>query len=376
MKFFATVALSVSLFVSSIGNAFACTVFIIKDASGAAYQARTLEFAAFINNTISYFPVGSKIESIAPSGRPGMVFSTKYAVLGVGLRLDKNAKQDALMEGANDQGLTFTINAFNGSVGPKGNVQSDKALSIMDFATWTLGSFRSVAEVKAALQANQVQLWLPKIALMGNVEAPFHYAIFDKLGAGIVVEFINGQIMVYDNPVGVMTNGPAFPWHLENMNNYSQLSNQDRNAGQFNDLKVNAPDSGNALGGVPSSQTSPNRFVKAAFYSNYVRKAKTPKEAITTLSHIVNNFDRPHDLSMDAGGGMGDGPRGNTASSEVTYFTVMNDLTQNHFYIRTINSMNYSMIDIRKLSSLKQVKSVPTYTVNEAGFDATGLFFK
>lgn len=376
MKLLATLTILISLVLSSIGNAYACTVLIFKDANGAAYQARTLEFAAFLNNSISYFPAGTQIESVAPTGQSGLTFSTKYPILGIGLRMDKNAKQDALMEGVNDQGLSFTINAFNGASGPKGGIAANKALSVMDFASWTLGSFQTVEQVKAALQSNQVQLWLPKVALMGNVEAPFHYAIFDKSGAGIVVEFINGNIVVYDNPVGVMTNGPAFSWHLENMNNYSQLSNQDHNTNQFNNLKVVSPDSGNALGGVPSSQTSPNRFVKAAYYSNYVRKAKTSKEAITTLSHIMNNFDRPYDLSSDPAGGVGDGPRGNTASSEVTYFTVMNDLSQNRFYIRTINSMNYSMIDIRKLSSLKQIKSVPTYSINEVGSDATDLFLR
>jgi penicillin V acylase-like amidase (Ntn superfamily) len=39
-------------------------------------------------------------------------------------------------------------------------------------------------------------------------------------------------------------------------------------SGSFNNLKVNAPDSGNALAGVPSTQISSGRFVKAAYYSN------------------------------------------------------------------------------------------------------------
>jgi len=35
---------------------------------------------------------------------------------------------------------------------------------------------------------------------MGNLNAPVHFALFDKTGAGIVIEFTNGQTVVYDNP--------------------------------------------------------------------------------------------------------------------------------------------------------------------------------
>ena len=59
---------------------------------------------------------------------------------------------------------------------------------------------------------------------------------------GIVIEFTGGRMNVYDNPVGVVTNLPEFPWHLANLNNYSFLNNVDRNEGQFGKLKVSAPD--------------------------------------------------------------------------------------------------------------------------------------
>lgn len=35
----------------------------------------------------------------------------------------------------------------------------------------------------------------------------------------IVIEFANGEQQVHDNPLGVMTNGPEFSWHLTNLNN-------------------------------------------------------------------------------------------------------------------------------------------------------------
>jgi choloylglycine hydrolase len=182
----------------------------------------------------------------------------------------------------------------------------------------------------------------------------------------MVVEFLNGKMNVYDNPVGVVTNAPEFPWHLANLNNYAFLSNVDRNEGQFGKLKVTAPDSGNALAGLPSSQISADRFVKAAYYTTFVRKAKNPDDAMTTLAHILNNFDRPYDLSADPAGTGGDGTKIWDTSSEVTVFTWMNDKARNRYHLRTIDAINFTTFDIDKLASLKKVVSVDfTKIVNQ-----------
>jgi penicillin V acylase-like amidase (Ntn superfamily) len=119
--------------------------------------------------------------------------------------------------------------------------------------------------------------------------------------------------------------------------------------------------------------------VKAAFFTNYVRKAKTPAEAIQTLSHVINNFDRPYDLSVDlpTGGVGAEGGDPNATSSEVTLFTTMNDLAQNQFYIRPINAINFSKIDLRKLAGVKEVKKVSLDQVAQLnGADATDLLLK
>jgi len=245
--------------------------------------------------------------------------------------------------------------------------------------TWALGSYANVAQVKQALQNKEVNIWLPKIPSMANLPTPAHFALFDKSGAGIVIEFMNGQVQVYDNQVGVMTNNPTFPWHLENLNNYAQLTNVDKNSGQFGNVKVNAYDSGNALANLPGSETSPGRFIKAAYYSTYIEKAKTPKLAIQNLAHVMNNFDRPMNITIDlpGTGSKGEGTASSSPTSESTYFTVLNDLENNQFYIRTIYAMNFSRFDVRKLATIKDVKVVTWDQLNATdGGDATYLFLQ
>lgn len=371
---FAASLLAVCMVMMCCASAFACTVIAITDVNGTAYSGKTMEFSYPIPLNMEYVPAGTKIRSKTPSGKTGMEFNTKYPVLGLGMLIFDGANQDTMVEAINNQGLSINSNEFNDSKAPTALGNDDhKILAASDFAMWVLGNFQSVRQVKQALLAGEVKIWLPKVPFLGNVEMPIHYAIFDKTGAGIVIEYSKGQQNIYDNEVGVMTNIPDFSWHLQNLNNYAFLNNMDRNHGKFNNLEVSAPDSGNALVGLPSDQTSAGRFVKAAYYANFVRKAKTPDDAIITLAHIMNNFDRPYDLSIDPPGSVGDGPPLKTNSSEVTMFTWISDKARNRFYLRTIDSYNFTMIDMNTLASETKIKKIPIAIFNNISSNSTRL---
>ena len=371
---FSAAILAGSLAMFSCASSFACTALVITDVNGVAYSGKTMEFSYPIPLNMEYVPAGTKIFSVTPSGQSGIEFKTKYPVLGLGMSLFHDAKQDTMVEGINNQGLSISSNEFNDSKAPASpGDDNHRILAGTDFAMWVLGNFQSVSQVKQALVAGEVKVWLPNVPFLGNAIMPIHFAIFDKTGAGIVIEYSRGQQNIYDNQVGVMTNIPDFSWHLQNLNNYAFLSNNDRNLGKFNNIKVSAPDSGNALVGLPSDQTSAGRFVKAAYYTTFVRKAKNPDEAIITLAHILNNFDRPYDLSMDPPGVVGDGPALKTTSSEVTLFTWMADKARNRFYLKTIDSYNFTMIDMNRLASVTVTKKIPIATFNNITLDSTQL---
>ncbi len=350
-----------ALMAITAGPAAACTALMITDTNGIAYSGKTMEYSEPIPLEMTYMPAGTKVISQAADGSDGMTFTTKYPILGgaAPTALMQGAHQGMMVEAANDQGLSVSSNELPETRSPD-DIGTDKSrqLSGTDLANWVLGSFATVAEAKAALAKGDVKIWLPKIAFVGGV-LPEHYVFFDKTGEGIVVEFTGGKMNVYDNPVGVATNAPEFPWHLANLNNYAFLTNTDRNEGQFGKLKVTSPDSGNALAGLPSTQISAGRFVKAAYYTTFTKKAKNPDEAMVTLAHILNNFDRPYDLSADPAGSGGDGTKIWDTSTEVTVFTWMNDKARNRYYLRTIDAMNFTTFDIDKLASLKKVVAVP-----------------
>jgi len=187
-----------------------CTAILVTDVNGNAYKGRTLEFSAPVPALLTYFPVGTKIESSTPSGKQGLTFNTKYAILGMAGDAVPGSKQPFIAEGSNDQGLSFSSNQLNNSTTAPLSADSSKILAVTDLCAWMLGNFKTVAEVKAAIVSGNIEFWLPNIPAFDNLPLPQHYAVFDRSGKGLVIEFQHNKTNVYDNPVNVLTNGPEF----------------------------------------------------------------------------------------------------------------------------------------------------------------------
>ena len=124
--------------------------------------------------------------------------------------------------------------------------------------------------------------------------------------------------------------------------------------------------------GIRAHEHRGNRFVKAAYYTQNVSKADSPRDAVITLGHIMNNFDRPYDFSIDNGYSAEGGKPGST-TSEVTLFTWMNDKVGNLYFLRTIDAMNFAKFEIDKLAPIKGVVTVPLSKINDAQRDGTQI---
>jgi choloylglycine hydrolase len=360
----------------------ACTTLSVTDTKGGVYLGRTLEMSLDFPYQITAFPAGHQITSKLSNGRIGLRYRSKHRYVGVTVPL-ASPTDLKIVEGVNEAGLTFSMLAFP-AVGPEGDPEGTrKALAAVDLGSWALGQFTTTAEVKAALQAQPVIL--TALSVMGNAKTPFHYVMHDRSGGAIVIEYVGGRQMIHDNPVNVMTNGPSFSWHLTNLSNYSFLSNIDQSRGIFGALTVVAPDSGVATSGLPSANTSVGRFVRAAYYAQYAKRADNPDDAVRIVAHVMNNFDRPVDLTIDATSSLvdSDGAAGAVLSirkkepaflSESTKWTSLTDLNRARLYIRPQNAMNYTMVDLHKLSRFPEARSFPLERLNGTANEGNHFF--
>lgn len=364
------------LAVPSIGQA--CTSLLYKDAHGLPYAGRTMELPMELPYEVTYFPAGSQLDS-AVKNHPELKYPTKHAFISVTVP-DPITKDLKVVEGINDAGLSFSVLAFASTQGPRDAVEKTKAvLAAIDLGAWSLGSFQTVAQLKAALEKQPVQV--TALLPLHLLKTPFHYAVHDATGASLVIEFANGKQNVIDNPIGVMTNGPEFQWHQTNLNNYTFLSNKDQSKLTINGVTLQQPDTGIATVALPASNTSVGRFVRAVYYSQFAEKAKNPGDAVFTLSHVMNNFDRPRGITIDdrftsgienmaAPGVTGD----ELYISEYTSWTALSDLSQRKFYVRSYGAINYVDFDLRQIQKGSVKKSVPLKTFAEKSINGTAAF--
>ncbi|MCX5495724.1 linear amide C-N hydrolase [Kaistia dalseonensis] len=361
-----------------------CTSLGYKDAAGNAYFGRTLELTMDLPYQVVHFPAGFETTSEVPD-HPALKLTARHAILAVTMpyrvptaTAPMTIADLKILEGLNDQGLTFSLLSYPAAGGTQKSVDATQAvLSASDLGAWALGQFASVAEVKAAIAEQPVML--QPLGLLKGVESPFHYVVHDATGAALVIEFDHGAMKLYDNPVGVMTNGPKFDWHLTNLDNYSFLSNVDQSSATFGSYKAVQPDSGIATAGLPSSNTSVGRFVRAVYYAQFTEKAASPDLAVQTVAHILNNFDRPRGVSIDypsqGGGHMeveGLAQSDSEAyATEFTCWTSLSDLARKLFFVRDYRSLNYTCFDLNALSGSTLPSILPLQKLPGGAIDAT-----
>lgn len=321
---------------------FFCTTLAITDKNKNVYHGRTLEFSTEeIPFFINYFPKDTPFGHAAPDKTSAISYTAKYAMLGVGIPLAGHGDSFSheLCEGVNSAGLSFSLNMKTDSeLGSVDAKDYTKTLPFDALGHWALASFATVEEVRQGI-ANIV-LWSRPLVELGGIETPFHFAFYDITGGSIVVEASQGQLHIYDNPTKVMTNSPEFSWHLTNLNNYTHLTNIDTNVGTLGNIALKQPDSGIALALLPSSDTSVDRFVRAVFYSSFVLQVDTPQEAIIELSHIMNKFDRPKNMSIRPETIV---PNGTSLPvSEFTNWTTLTDVKNGAMSLRSYHDLNYT----------------------------------
>ena len=87
---------------------------------------------------------------------------------------------------------------------------------------WLLGQAASVDEAEALLAGAQI-VDIPFSEQLPN--APLHWMVADRRRC-LTVEAVREGLKIYDNPFGVLTNNPPFPFHLMHTSQYLHLTSE------------------------------------------------------------------------------------------------------------------------------------------------------
>ncbi|PYJ17723.1 MAG: hypothetical protein DME96_05080, partial [Verrucomicrobia bacterium] len=116
----------------------------------------------------------------------------------------------------------------------------------------------------AEVKANIGNIVVPAVVFGGWGFAPeAHYIVHDASGKSIVIEYVGGKLNVHDNPLGVLTNSPAFDWHMTNLRNYVNFSMTNVPPVKLGSIKLLPFGQGSGMLGLPGDFTPPSRFVRA-----------------------------------------------------------------------------------------------------------------
>lgn len=121
---------------------------------------------------------------------------------------------------------------------------------------------------------------------------PLHWFIADRKES-VVLEATREGVHIWADPVGVLTNAPAFPTQLTHLDHFPTLSSLPpiRTFPTGSD----APLSGSGMGalGLPGDLSSPSRFVRCAFMADCCPAAEEETENINRFFRILDTVAQP-----------------------------------------------------------------------------------
>lgn len=312
--------LIVLILVAFIIRSLACSDFQLKSKDGTIICGRTMDFIMPMHSKILVFNRGINHTSMAPDGSNGLKWRAKYGFVGV------NAFDiQSVDEGMNEKGLTCGFLVLNETIYPPiVSNRNNISLAIMDFCTWVLSSFSSTQEVINGIK--NIQIWGNKMPVL-KIVMGLHIPIHDSFGNNIVIEFINGNINIHDNMLGILTNEPSFPYQLQNLEKYNGLSPNSSSSATINGYQIPSL-VGSGLMGLSGSWSSMDRFVRMSTLIRYIENLDTSMNTILTATSILNSVFVPKGMVMVHLSVF------DMYFYSYTHWSTMKDLTNKVFYYR------------------------------------------
>lgn len=147
---------------------------------------------------------------------------------------------------------------------------------------------------------------------------------------------------------------------MNNIGNYANLTNVEKNPLVINGASYAPPSSGSGLHGLPGDYLSPSRFIRALFLTKSAPTTYSTSQQTNTAWHILGSFDIPPGaISLPATNAYGGGAGG----IEITEWTIVADNKNMIYYLKMFESTNVQSFDLKKIDvNAKQIKY---YDVNK-----------
>ncbi len=298
-----------------------CTALRIRN--GDLYFGRTLDLDCSYGEEVCVMPRNFPWEF-----RKMGTMASHYALIGMatvvnGLPLYYDA--------ANEFGLCMAGLNFPGNAHYPPETEGKDNVSPFAFIPWILGQCKTLSEARALLD----RINLVNIPFHEQLPlSPLHWMLCDGSGA-IVVESLADGLHIYDNPVGVMTNNPPFPYQLQNLQKYRNLSVSTPKCTFGTELPVHCQGLGGV--GLPGDVSSMSRFVRAAFHGLNSRCEGGEAEKVEQFFHALGSVEMVRGLCLTDGGHW-----------DITVYTGCINASLGRYYYTSYNNRRITCVDMHR----------------------------
>jgi len=286
------------------------------------YFGRTLDLEHTYCETVTVTP-----RNFTFAFRAKGILSSHYAMIGMATVSDG---YPLYYDAANECGLAIAGLNFpqNAVYFPK---QSQKDnIAPYEFIPWILSQCKDLQEVRERLSAlNLCHIPFSKAFPL----SPLHWLISDYHGS-VTVESTEDGLHVYENPVGVLTNNPPFPYHMTHLCDYMNLTAANRE-NRFKSVPLQPYSKGMGAIGLPGDLSSASRFVRAAFVKLNSVSGSGENESVSQFFHILGAVSQQRGCNETTDG-----------IYEITQYTSCINTNLGIYYYTTYENQCVSAVDM------------------------------
>lgn len=258
--------------------------------------------------------------------------SSHYAMIGMA-----TVVQDYPLyyEATNEKGLSMAGLNFPGNAHYSAYREDKDNVAPFEFIPYVLGKCGNVDEATELLEKiNLVNINFSE----GLPLSPLHWIISDK-AASITVESVKDGLKIYGNPYGVLTNNPAFDWHMMNVNNYMGLSEACPENKLSEKHSFNAYSLGMGALGLPGDYSSASRFVRAVFVKEKSPCFESEKESVSHFFHMLGSVAMPKGCVLTKNG-----------ECEYTRYSCCCNADKGIYYYTTYENSSVTAVDMHSVN--------------------------
>ena len=247
----------------------ACSRVVFLGHDDLTLVGRTLDWRTPIPTNLYVYPRGMQKQGM-PNGNTYHWKSKYGSVLAV-------SYDGGATEGMNEKGLVMNALFCKGSIYRASADGKLRSLSLAVFVSYFLDNFATVDEVNEWLKENDFAIYGQNFD--GGTEAALHWALTDRSGKTLVMEFQKGQLYTYTSrDYRVLTNDPPFEQMLAVNNYWKQIGGAHQ---------------------LPGTVRSPDRFARASFFIEHVPDSVDYKQAAAQVLTVLNNVAVPYGYELE-----------------------------------------------------------------------------